>query len=144
MGMAKEEKTVVDEAEITNKEENSQFTQEDLSREWLSMCNRMMAVKELIGFSQRLKNVQPKITQHPNIELVIDNKQLLDQAMSYKNRLRMTMAKYLHNGNIGFNIRLAEANEVKPILSRREIFEKLRRENHAIEQLAELLDLDMA
>ena len=144
MGMAKEEKTVQDDAEITNKEENSQFTQEDLSREWLSMCNRMMANKNLIGFAQRLKNVQPRITQHPNIELVIDNKQLLDQAMGNKNRLRATMAKYLHNGNIGFNIRLAEASEVKPILSRREIFEKLRKENHAIEQLAELLDLDMA
>ncbi len=144
MGMAKEEKVVKDDAEITNKEEHSEFSQDELSREWLAMCNRMMNDKKYIGLAQRLKNVQPKITQYPNIEVLVDNKQLLDQILDYKNRLRKTMAIFLHNGNIGLNIRLADASEVKPILSRREVFEKLRKENHAIEQLVELLDLDMA
>ena len=136
------QETNTDDSEITNKEEKNEFEQDDLTREWLSMCNRMNA--SMPGLASRMKNVTPRITDYPNIELLVDNRQLLEQIEQIKGRIRKTMAIYLHNGNIDFKIRLAEADEVKPILSRKEIFEKMRKENPAIEQLSQLLSLELA
>ena len=142
MEAKKEETNHEEEVEITNKEEQKPFSQEDLSREWLAMCNRM--AKALPGLAPRLKNIIPLITDYPNIEIVVDNRQLLEQISQLKGRIRKTMAIYLHNGNIDFNIRLAKAEEVKPVLSKRELFEKITKENHAVEQLRQLLDLELA
>ena len=130
-----------EEVEITNKEEDAHFEQDDLAREWLAMCNRMM--KPLPGLAPRLKNIIPRITEHPNIEIVVDNQQLLEQLTQLKPRIRKTMAIYLHNGKINFNIRLAEADEVKPMLSRRELLEKLSKEKQVIDILRKQLDLEL-
>ena len=131
-----------DDAEVTNKEEQKQFSQSDLMREWLAMCNRMP--QSMAGLAARLKHVTPQITDYPNIELVVNNQGLLDQLVQVKGRIRKTMALSLHNGNIDFTPRLAKAEEVKPILSKRELFDKLRQENHALEQLRAALDLELA
>ena len=139
---AKKETAQQEEVEIINKEEQKPFSQEDLAREWLAMCNRMQ--KPLPGLAPRLKNIIPLITDYPNIEIVVDNRQLLEQISQLKGRIRKTMAVYLHNGNIDFNIRLAKAEEVKPVLSKRELFEKISKENHAIELLRQQLDLELA
>ena len=139
---AKDEKAKgEEEVEITNKGETRQFGQDDLAREWLGMCNRMMKV--LPGLAPRLKHILPKITEYPNIEIVVDNRQLLEQIAQQKGRIRKTMAIYLHNGNIDFNIRLAEADEVKPVLSRRELFDKISNENQVVKLLRTQLDLEL-
>ena len=106
------------------------------------MCNRMM--NSMPGLAVRMKNIIPQITDYPNIELVVDNRQLLEQIEQIKGRIRKTMAIYLHNGNIDFTIRLAKAEEIKPMMSRKEIFDKMCKENEAIEHLHQLLDLELA
>lgn len=130
-----------DAPEITNKDEANAFSEDDLQREWLSMCNRMMNV--MPGLAARMKHITPHVTQYPNIELLVDNNQLLEQIEQIKGRIRKTMAVYLKNGNITFSTRLAAAEEIKPILSRREIFDKMRQENDAFEHLRKMLDLEL-
>ena len=139
---AKDKVVKTEEVEIVNKDESAAFTQIDLSREWLAMCTRMMP--HLPGLAPRLKNITPKITEYPNIEIVVDNNQLLEQTKQISNRIRKTMALYLHNGNINFNIRLAEADEIKPTLTRRQLFEKLKNENQAFRELSEKLNLELS
>ena len=139
---SQQEKKEDEEAEITNKGEKSVFSADDLAREWLSMCNRMM--KAMPGLAVRMKNIIPRITDYPNIELVVDNRQLLEQIDQIKGRIRKTMAVYLHNSDIDFKIRLAAAEEIKPVLSRKEIFDKMCKENEAIEHLHRLLDLELS
>ena len=131
-----------DEPEITNHGESNAFSEEDLQREWLSMCNRMMGV--MPGLAARMKHITPHVTEYPNIELLVDNNQLLEQIEQIKGRIRKTMAVYLKNGDITFSLRLAEAEEIKPILSRREIFEKMSESNDAFEHLRKMLDLELA
>ncbi len=133
--------TVAQETEVTNKDEETKFSQAELSREWLAMCNRMP--QSMVGLAARLKHITPQITEYPNIELVVNNQGLLDQVNQIKGRIRKTMAQALHNGNIDFSTRLAKAEEVKPVLSKRELFDKLRKENHALEQLRTALDLEL-
>lgn len=131
----------VKEPEVGNKDEETRFTQEDLEMQWRAMCNRMQ--KSMPGMSQRLKNITPIITDYPNIEIVADNKILMDQIMPIQNRLRVTMAQYLHNGNIQFNIRVADHEEIKAILSPHEQFDKIKSENPALNKLADRLGLEV-
>jgi len=127
--------------EQLDKSQTSQFDQDQVEKEWLAMCNRMTAAYP--GLSARMKNLLPHITDYPNIELVVDNSILLDQLNAIRSRIRATLAHYLHNGNIEFTIRLAKADEVTKILTKRELFDEMRKKNPAIERLRQLLDLEM-
>ena len=139
----KEKKNVaVQEYEITNKDEETKFSQTDLEREWRAMCVRME--KTAPGQAQRLKNIRPTITDYPNIEIVFDNKIFLDEIKPIQGRLRATMAKYLHNGNIKFSIRLARQEEIKPVLTPLENFERMKTDNPAVKSLVERLGLELA
>ena len=139
----KTQKVYVKEEEVVvTTTENASFTQEDLEREWYAMCARMP--QSMVGLSSRMKNISPSITSFPHIELVIDSQLLLDELVPIRGRIRATMAKALHNKDIQFTLRLAKAEETKKILSKRELFENLRKENPAIEKLRDLLDLELS
>ena len=55
------------------------FTQEQVEGQWISMCLRMQGIKDFIGLANRMKPIVPTITDFPHIEVVIDNKLLLDE-----------------------------------------------------------------
>ena len=122
--------------------ENKPFTQEELEREWLAMCMRMP--QPMHGLASRLKNVKPRITDYPNIELVVDNQSVQSQVAAISGRIRATMAKALNNGDIRFTVRLAAIEEVGTVLSKREQFAQLREQNPAIDRLSTLLDLEVS
>ena len=122
----KQEAAVKQEAEITNKEENEEFTQELLELQWLSMCNRMP--QKMIALASRMKNVKPQISNFPEIEIVVDNLILLDQINEIKGRIRVTLAKALHNGSVNLTLRLAEAEEISRKLTKKEVFDELMKQ----------------
>ena len=122
--------------------ENKPFTQEDLEREWLAMCMRMP--QPMHGLASRLKNVKPRITDYPNIELVVDNQSMQKQVADISGRIRVTMVKALNNGEIQFTVRLAAIEEVGKVLTKRELFDQLREQNPAIDRLSNLLDLEVS
>lgn len=128
--------------QVTNKGESDDFNEEQLAFQWLSMCNRMP--KEMVGMAQRMKNMTPHITQFPNVEVVVENEILLHQMEGIKARILATLAKELHNANIHFSLRLAEANEIKKVLNKRELFDQMRKENPAVEALRKGLELELA
>ena len=117
------------------------FNQEQVEGQWISMCLRMQNIKQYIGLSARMKPIVPKITDYPNIEVVVDNQLLLDDILNIKNRIRSTFVKGLQNNQLQISFRLAEASEVTKILSKREILQKLMEENPAIKKLAQGLSL---
>ena len=127
--------------EITNKEEKKVFSEEDLQNAWIAMCNRMP--QKLVAMAQRMKNMQPTLVGEDHIEVVVDNDFLLNEMGGIKGRIRATLAKDLHNGQIQISLRKAEAEEVKPVLSKREIFDEIRKSNPAIEKLRTTLDLQL-
>ena len=122
--------------------ENEIFTLADLRLQWLSMCNRMEQSK-MGGIAKRLKNIVPSITDYPNIERVVENEMLKNELNDIKKRLEVTMAKYLHNGNITLNIRLAEQTEKQKILTPKENYEEMLEYNKAFKLLAERLQLEL-
>ena len=132
------------EVEIKNKDENANFNDDDLQLQWLTMCNRILLNKEMTALAQRMKNVQVKITTLPNIEVLVDNKLLLDEIEGIKGRIRASLAATLHNGHINICTRLARQEERTRILSPREILDKMQKENEAVAMLTNLLKLEMA
>ena len=129
------------EPEITNKEESTAFTDEQLVNAWLAMCNRMP--QEMKAMAMRMKNLRPHIVEANQIELVFDNDILLNQVSSIKGRIRATLAKDLHNGQIQFTLRKAEGSEVKPVLTRKQLFDEIRRDNPSFEKMRDLLGLQL-
>ena len=122
--------------------ETESFTLADLRLQWLSMCNRMEQSK-MGGMAKRLKNIVPSITDYPNIELVVENEMLKNELIEIKKRLEVTMAKYLHNGNITLSIRLAEQTEKHKILTPKENYEEMLEYSKAFKLLAERLQLEL-
>lgn len=121
-----------------------EFTQEQVEGQWIGMCLRMQNVKDFIGLANRMKAVVPKITQYPNIEVVVDNQLLLNDIQNIKGRILQTFKIGLGNQSVTIDYRLAEANEVTKILSKRELLENLMKENPAIAKLTQDLKLVMA
>ena len=130
-----------EEEEIKNKEEATEFTEDQLSLEWLRMCNRMPS--QMTGLAQRMKNIQPTILSYPNIEILVDNKLLLDQLGAIKGRIRASLAASLHNGSITVNLRLAKQNEIKPVLTKKQIFDKMKKDYKPFALLVDGLVLEL-
>jgi len=136
----KQEAAVKQEAEITNKEENEEFTQELLELQWLSMCNRMP--QKMIALASRMKNVKPHISNFPEIEIVVDNQILLNQINEIKGRIRVTLAKALHNGSVNLTLRLAEAEEISRKLTKKEVFDELMKQKE-VRSFVESMGLEL-
>ena len=136
----KQQTDVKTEAEITNKEEHEEFSQDMLELQWLSMCNRMP--QKMIGLASRMKNMKPRISSFPDIEIVVDNQMLLDQVAEIKGRIRATLAKALHNGGINISLRLAEAEEISRRMTKKEVFDELMKQKE-VKAFVESMGLEL-
>lgn len=121
--------------------QNMDFSEQELMIQWKVMCNRMP--KEKTGLAQRMKNLTPRITTYPNAEVVIDNDILLKQLQENKQSILTEMRRLLKNAQLNINLRLAEAEEVTKIYSKREIFEMLKKENPQLAKLCQCLKLEL-
>ncbi len=126
---SKEEAAKKEDTEITNKDENNAFTQSALEDCWYAMCNRMP--HEMIGLASRMKNIRPRITDYPNVELMADNQDLLEQITQIKARICRTLAQDLHNGSITISLRLAEMDEIVRPMTPKEAYVELMKNNEA-------------
>ena len=118
------------------------FSNEELRIQWNVMCNRMPPEK--IGLSQRMKNLLPQITMFPQVEVVIENDILLKQLQDIKGKIQATLRMLLQNNSLLLSFRLAEAQEVTKIYSKREIFELLKKENPQLDKLCHNLGLELS
>ena len=136
-----EEVKQAEEEDIKNKGEATEFTEDQLSLEWLRMCNRMPS--QMTGLAQRMKNIQPTILSYPDIEILVDNKLLLDQLGAIKGRIRASLAAGLHNGSITVSLRLAKQEEIKPVLTKKQIFDKMKKDYKPFALLVDGLGLEL-
>ena len=131
-----------DDPNAAPKDERQEFTQQELELQWMSMCNRMP--QKLSGIATRMKNMNPTITEFPAVEVVADNQLALEQMEEIKGSIVKTLQLYLHNKDITLTLRMAERQEHVRILSRREQYELMEKENPSIGKLRELLGLELA
>ena len=118
------------------------FTPEELQIEWLSMCNRMP--QHLSGIATRMKNMNPIITEFPALEVVVENQLAMEQMEQIKGSIVNTLKRDLHNQDITLSMRVAEHKKGERILSRREQYELMEKENPSVAKLREVFDLNLA
>ena len=121
---------------------NAEFTQEELELQWMSMCNRMP--QEYSGIATRMKNMNPVITEFPKLQVTVDNTLIQQQMEDFKGRIVKTLINSLHNVGITIDIIVAEQTGQKKLLTRREQFEALCKENPAVEKLWQDFELELA
>ncbi len=119
---------------------HEQFTEDMLRFQWLSMCNRMP--DSMQGIRIRMKNLTPKLMDFPYVEVVVDNKMLLDDVQKIKRRVENTLIKTLRNDDIKLTLRLARQEEIERILTTRELYEKACEANPAVKKLGEMLGME--
>ena len=125
-----------------NQDDQQEFSQQDLELQWMSMCNRMP--QKLSGIATRMKNMNPSITDFPHVEVEVDNQLALEQMEQIKGSIVNTLKLHLHNKDITLSMRIAEHQGRERILSRREQYELMEKENPSIAKLRELLSLELA
>ncbi len=118
------------------------FDDDMLQLQWMLMCNRMPDA--MSSTATRMKNIVPVITSFPEIEVVVENKMLLEDIQKIQKRVRNTLVQKLRNDDITLKLRIARPEEIKRILSPRELFEKLCKENPAVQKLGEAFKLEFA
>ena len=106
------------------------------------MCNRMP--QEYSGIATRIKNMNPVITDFPKVEVVVDNTLIQQEMENFKGRIVKTLANSLHNSGITLDITIAEMTNRPKLLTRREQFELMSKENPAVEILRQEFDLELA
>ena len=106
------------------------------------MCNRMP--QELSGIATRMKNMNPKILDFPHLEVIVDNELIKQEMEDFRGRILSTLKSKLQNDAITLDIRVAEQQERVKILTRREQFELMRKENPAVEVLRQAFNLELA
>ena len=122
--------------------EHAAFTQEDLLLQWLSMCNRMPS--NMSGIAARMKNMNPVITQMPEVEVVVPNEIMMAEMEPIKGKIVKTLQQQLHNIGISLTMRVAEPLERKKIFTRKEQLEQMCQQNPAVGKLSKMLDLELA
>ena len=128
--------------------EQHAFSQEDLELQWMSMCNRMP--QRLSGIAARMKNMNPVIVatpqkgEAPSVEVTVPNEIIMAEMDAIKGSIVKTLQIYLHNSAITLSLRVAEQQEQEKMLTRREQFEAMRRENVSVEKLREVFNLELA
>jgi DNA polymerase-3 subunit gamma/tau len=141
-GKAQATTTEADADNTAGKSTDEEFSQQDLELQWMLMCNRMP--QRLSGIATRMKNMTPTIVDFPAIEVVADNQLAMEQMTAIKGSIVNTLKRDLHNQAITLNIRVAEYHDAAPVLTRREQYEAMAKENPSIAKLRELLSLELA
>lgn len=123
------------------KDEQQEFSQQDLEFQWMMMCNRMP--QHLNGIATRMKNMAPAITDMPHIEVIVENQLISEQMAQIKGSIVNTLKIYLHNSAITLDIKVNEYQGKVRILTRREQFELMEKEYPAIAKLRKIFNLDL-
>ena len=100
---------------------------------------------QLIGIATRMKNMNPQITEFPQVEITVENELIKQDMEAIRKSILKTLQLHLHNSQITFTILVSDQKDQgKKILSRREQFEEMRKTNPAVAKLQQEFDLELA
>ena len=139
----KQPSTVSAEETVPEDVGKKEFTEEDVSKEWQAMCQRMSKKPATVGLAASMRNLTLKISNYPEVEILVTNSILLEQLKGIKGRIRATLAKALKNTELEVSLRIAENFEIKKVLSKPEILEKMMQKSSGLTKLMKSLQLEL-
>ncbi|MBO4810014.1 MAG: DNA polymerase III subunit gamma/tau [Prevotella sp.] len=128
--------------DVDAKQEQHEFTQEELELQWMSMCIRMP--QHLSGIASRMKNMNPVIAAMPAVELLVPNEIIKTEMETIKGSIVATLKQHLHNSAITLSLKVAEHLANQKILTRSEQLELMKEQNKVVGKMQEAFDLVIA
>ena len=127
---------------IDAKQEQHEFTQEELELQWMAMCIRMP--QHLNGIASRMKNMNPAIAEMPAVEVLVPNEIIKTEMETIKGSIVATLKQQLHNSAITLTLKVAEHLTNQKILTRGEQLELMKEQNKVVGKMLEEFDLVIA
>ena len=117
------------------------FNDDQLMYQWFSFAQRLP--KEHTAMKTRLKGMQPKITEGWCIVVPLEN-ELVEAEMSHLLPQLVSFLRInLSNDAITVRLKIAEGDEVRPVLGRAEQFKSMLQRNKGLSMLRESLSLEL-
>ncbi len=130
------------EQEANSNHENQVFNEHELQYQWVAMCNRMP--QRLVGVATRMKNITPHINEFPAVEVTVENDLVKEQIEQIRGNILSTLKLHLHNSAITLVVNVVEHEGPVHILTRREQYEQMEKENPSVAKLREAFQLELA
>ena len=130
------------EQEANSNHEDQVFNEHELQYQWVAMCNRMP--QRLVGVATRMKNITPHINEFPAVEVTVENDLVKEQIEQIRGNILSTLKLHLHNSAITLVVNVVEHEGPVHILTRREQYEQMEKENPSVAKLREAFQLELA
>ena len=89
-------------------------------------------------------NIKPVVTSADSFTITVFNNMAKEDILSYQDEILATLGTHFNNNNLKMNIVVQESTDtVARILTRAQLFDRMKKENPALSDLTKRLDLEL-
>ena len=120
---------------------DSRYTENDVILQWNRMINALP--QEQKAMQIRMRDMTPVMTGDNTYQITANNAQIAQYLNNMMGNILSTMRQGLKNSSFQLEVRVAEAGEIKHIISKPEMFKTFVAQNNGIAILNEMLHLEL-
>lgn len=118
------------------------LTDELLQLHWMDYATQLPLEKAPL--SNRMINIKPAVTSADSFTITVFNNMAKEDILSYQDEILAALGTHFNNNNIKMNIVVQESTDtVARILTRAQLFDRMKKENPALSDLTKRLDLEL-
>lgn len=118
------------------------LTDELLQLHWMDYATQLPLEKAPL--SNRMINIKPVVTTADSFTITVFNNMAKDDILSYQDEILAALGTHFNNNNLKMNIVVQESTDtVARILTRAQLFDRMKKENPALSDLTKRLDLEL-
>lgn len=118
------------------------LTDELLQLHWMDYATQLPLEKAPL--SNRMINIKPVVTSADSFIITVFNNMAKEDILSYQDEILAALGTHFNNDNLKMNIVVQESTDtVARILTRAQLFDRMKKENPALSDLTKRLDLEL-
>lgn len=118
------------------------LTDELLQLHWMDYATQLPLEKAPL--SNRMINIKPVVTSADSFTITVFNNMAKEDILSYQDEILTALGTHFNNNNLKMNIVVQESTDtVARILTRAQLFDRMKKENPALSDLTKRLDLEL-
>lgn len=118
------------------------LTDELLQLHWMDYATQLPLEKAPL--SNRMINIKPAVTSADSFTITVFNNMAKEDILSYQDEILAALGTHFNNDNLKMNIVVQESTDtVARILTRAQLFDRMKKENPALSDLTKRLDLEL-
>lgn len=118
------------------------LTDELLQLHWMDYATQLPLEKAPL--SNRMINIKPAVTSADSFTITVFNNMAKEDILSYQDEILAALGTHFNNNNLKMNIVVQESTDtVARILTRAQLFDRMKKENPALSDLTKRLDLEL-